>query len=726
MASEIVTNKNPYPIISPQQPISRSKGRESMAQVLGQIAERSMQKAESFASEASKANMLQTHSMLQDVENKSKLEMMRSPGNAEAIAKNAEDTIKQITSGARLNRGDRQSLDATAHSMTSSLMLSGAEKSISLARMQAAYSQLEAFDNTNASIQEAMYTNPELAEKLIEAQYESLRGSVASGVMTPTQAFSLHKQLSAHMQLSHELAQGIESGILSAANVNAVSAASTSQVPFSNAGLPIDNHTAMASDHYYGHYTVKDLKARMDQGERIPARDLAGLKPKQVDEILNYGSGSIISEGHTRAATRWDEMEHRLDELNKIGRRSTKEEGERNRLNRFFLDSKKPGFYEDYMSKVPEGARILENYRQKEAVIDSSVLFGDEEDVARLRGQLHAQNINDRIAQMGALGLGMNYPDNRRQPIPAAIITPIMNGFAKRGDVVSAIQNIQMLTPENRVYAMNAFPDDPRKQLTIYEAGNLVGNVDNGFLIDLMQSQQDDSLGLHNTGKKDAQEKFLQLQTGKDGYSDNKLIGLINPSLARINQYLAFQSESKSLQSAKTDQALRYIKQVANNNNDYTFEHAKDYVRTFSTNMEKAYGIESGYNYLVSTNDVPLDKSDAQDFASVAIQEAKDAMMEFKTRAETDRIFSENGAMLVSSPGGRLEVIFANGQVVPDKHGKPAYSHIYTKDLHEHTMHTLSEMPKRGIFTRYPKIEPILYSDNNEQEIYDMSYGRGQ
>jgi len=92
--------------------------------------------------------------------------------------------------------------------------------------------------------------------------------------------------------------------------------------------------------------------------------------------------------------------------------------------------------------------------------------------------------------------------------IPLQLLTPIINSFDKGGDIAGAIKNIQYLTPSKRVYAMNAFPDNPRKQLTVYEIGNLGDKGDAGFLVNLLASQQVDALNTQGKPKRKSAKVF--------------------------------------------------------------------------------------------------------------------------------------------------------------------------------------------------------------------------
>lgn len=683
MVAEIVQNKETNPIINPSAPKSAATGYNNMAQALGQIAERTIVKATEYESEASKANLLQTHGMLQDIEAQSKIEILKNPGNAEVIAKNAENTAAKIQKDARLNRGDRLSLKDMSDSTIRSLKLTAAEKSISLSRERAKYAALSSLGDTLQSIRQDIFKDPSKADALINAQYEALQGQVNAGIITAVEGANIHKQFTKELEFAHELVAGMREGVLSASDLSAYHATEPGQVPMSNAHLPMDIGTAMNSDHHFGQLTLSDIQSKIANGERVSPRDLTSIKKmSDLDHILNYGMGAAKATGDINSGMSWIELNHKLDVLKKKEKRNSVEEGYKNRLNNFINDAKQPGHYQNFIAGTPEGARMYQDFAQTQTAIEKDVPFGTEAQVANQKHIRSNDNLNNLIAKSDALGIAMHYPDYLRQPIPIQYITPIINGFEKDGDINSAINNILTLNPKNRVYAMNAFPGNYRKQLTVYEIGNLAGKADAGFMVDLFAAQQVDALGARGqTTKKDSQEKFLQLDTSKEGLSDKKLIGKINPILTNINAYLSNQPNGGQLMSAKVDQAMRYVKKVAADHNDYTYEHVDDYLKTYKTNMEAAYGVKTGFNYVMDTNNVPLEDNQMQVLASHSINDAKMRLLEYKSQAQVDAIFATTPPRLVSSPGGRITVVYPNGQAVPDVHGHPAFNEIFTESV---------------------------------------------
>lgn len=678
MVAELVQAKE-QSLNSPN-PVSGAQGAESVSKVLGQIAERTMEKAQDYATEASKTNYLQTQSMLKDVEANSKLEMLKSPGHAQAIAKNAEQTAEQIKANASLNRQDRVNLDLAVKDLNRGLSFDAAQKSIAITNQSAKYATLSAFGNTLQSIKNEIFTNPENAQKLIEAQYASLAGQVKSGVITAVEGANLHKQLEKQVELAEHLLNGMNEGVLDASDVNAYHDASTAQIPMSNAGLPITHDTQLHSDHYQAYLTNDDIRSKWSQGTSVSPSDLAKVKNiDTLEHLFNYGKGAIRANGELKSLKSWPHLRANLEALKKTKRLSTIQEGYRDRLNNFFLQVDKPGGYQSFIDSTPEGARAAIKFSDRNAVIDSSVNFGDPNTTARVRIEQHTDSLNEWVRERNAIGIGADFPDDMRQPIPLQYLNPIASGFKVGGDVNAAIANIQVFDKKNRPYILNHFKNNPRQALTVLEIGNLGTDADEGFLAESLESQQSGELGEKDT-RKTAQEKFFQLEkTGE--HSDNKLVAKLAASLTDVNTYLRFQPKGNTLVSAKSDAGLRYIKDQASKANDYSFKNLDSYLQRYSSNMSRAYGVMTGFNYVTSKHDVPLEENEMQIFASHAQNIGRKKMLEYRTPAQVDEIFANRPPILVSSPGGRVELVFPDGSLVPDKNGHPAYSHLFTENL---------------------------------------------
>ncbi len=669
----------------------RSTGAESIAKVFGGIADKSLAKATEYAAEASKTNLLQTNAMLKDVEVNSKLEMLKSPNHAEAIAKNAAATAERIKANASLNRQDRVSLDLAAKDTVRELGYQAAVKSIGNTNAQAKYATLSTFNSTLQGIKDDIFLHPELADKNIEAVYSSLSGQVQAGILTPVEAAALHKQLEMQVRVAHELVKGVNSGVITVSDLNAIHSASPIQTPLSNAHLPIEHDTQFHAENYSNQLTAKDIRVKYDSGQSVNSENYANLKTvAEIDNMFNYAAGSHHADGDLQSLKMWPDLRNKLAELKKIGSKSlsTFQEAYKNRLNYFFATIDQPGAYQKYIDLSPEGARALEAYNSRNIVIENSTPFGTPETTAQVKYDKHVDSLNQLVSDRKAAGIGADVPDYLNQPIDLGYLKPVESGFQKDGDVNAAIANIHLFNKENRVSIMNHFRDNPRQAMTVYEIGNLENKASPGYLIDLFKSQQVDALGVKASTKKDAQEKFKQLAKGteedRSAFSDEKLRARIETAIEPVLSYLNKQPDPGKITSSKIDQALRYIKYKAADSGDYNFEHLNDYLQTYAANNQAAYGAMTGVNYVTNSHDLPLEDYEVQVLASHALNFTRNKLLEYKTPKQVDDIFSNTPPILVSSPGGRVAVIYPNNTNVVDKNGRPAYSHLFNERLWRH------------------------------------------
>jgi len=694
MVQEFVRSNESNPIINPPNPGSQARGLDNLAQVFGKIAGRTMEKSVDFASAASKSNLLQTHSMIQDVEANSKIEMFKSPAHAEDIANNAKTSIEKIKQNSKLNGEDRAQLNASANTMSRSLGLKAGETSAKLGMMQAKYASLSAFGDTSSTIIEKMFQDPEGADQFIEDQYEALKGQVASGVLTPTEANNLHKQLEIKVENAQELAKGMREGTLNASELSAFHASETQKIPMLNAGLPISHATAMISNHHMAQISVADAKSKYASGNNPSVMELTALGSKEVKGLLRYGRGSHRADGDINSGASWDLLQQRQTYLKSKNEKTMEEEGYYHRLNNFFTDIEQPSGYQAFVSATPEGARIYEGFANEDASINQSVDFGTPAQINQQKDLRRVDNLNKMISKVNALGIGANYPDNIRQPIPQQYLQPIVDGFNQGGDVTAMISSLGILSNENRAYAMNAFKDDPRKAGVVYTVGNLLKTGDTQFLNNFVKSQQNNAL---SGGDKaiSAADKYEQLDTSDEGYSNSKLKQKILPYLSNISPWLRSQANGGQAEESQLDAAMRYVKFMGALNGDYKLTNVDSYLKDYQKNMDESYKVEQGSNFILDRNNVPLDTNEMGILASHSQNVVRKALLEYRSESQVNEIFANNPPRLVSSPGGRIMAVDNSGDFIRDKTGKPAYSELYNESVWR-----AAEMDKDSKFTK--------------------------
>lgn len=679
MTQELAQIKEANPILQPSAVHSKARGYENIAKVLGNIAERSIEKVTDYATEASKTNLLQTKSMLDDVSAKSKLEMLKNPEHADIIAKNAEQTTNKIKSIAKLNRQDRVNLDLAAKDINRDLTFKAQEKSIQMTNEAAKYSILSAFNGTLRDISTSLYTNPEAAEKTIEAQYQALAGQVRAGILTAVEAANLHKQLEHELDRASIILEGYRQENLSASDVNALHAASPeASQPFSNSNLPMAHDTMIHADNHLTHLTNEDIKSKWAQGGYVAPLQLAGVKKLEtLQTLLRYKAGTAQATGDIQSGMSWNLLKKRLDLLQKTDRLNTEQTGYKDRLNNYMVGIERDNQYANYVSNSPAGAQAYLDYTRQHAIINQHQYFGDEKQIAEQRHQAGLENLNNLVSKLDAVGIGADVPDQYRTAVPLQYVQPILDAFSAGANPNQAINNIAIFNPKNRAILANSTPD-PRKALTIYETGQLIGKADQGFLSDLWHSQQDNSLSSFNNGK-ETKSKFLQQD--KSGKTASYIRDEVNARLIKINQYLGAQALSRPILDGFTDKALRYINYVAEKNADPRFDHLNDYIKTYTDNMLRAYDIKSSNNYILDRNVIPLDEAQMSLLARHAIADVHDKLREYMNEAQVIDYMSKNQLRVVNSTQGRIAVINGAGQLIPDKNGHPAFYEMYTEGI---------------------------------------------
>jgi len=101
-----------------------------------------------------------------------------------------------------------------------------------------------------------------------------------------------------------------------------------------------------------------------------------------LDKVLNYGAGAARATGDINSGMSWIELNHKLDSLKSREKLSIKEEGYKNRLNNFINNAKEPGAYQNFIAVCPKGQELHQAFAQTQAVINSDVPFGSEQEVA--------------------------------------------------------------------------------------------------------------------------------------------------------------------------------------------------------------------------------------------------------------------------------------------------------------------------------------------------------
>ena len=669
MAEQLPQFQDTEPQLEGQKVSSKASGYESFAKVLGALSGAAAAKAEDFAQEASQTQLLQQQGMLNDLERNSKIEMYKNPGMAVQIADRAAYTADTIKQTASLNRADRVKFNYLAENTVGDLKLQAVKATVDLNNEKVKYTALSTFNSTSQQIYEKLFTDPKAADILINAQYNSISGLVGTGILTANEGNVLHKQIEEEIKRAQIRGALYKSGEADATHANTINSFQPSPTPFSNANLPMTGDSRYQSMSYLNHMSVQDIKSAYASGQNVPATALMYVKSDESAIALqSYKWGAAQANGMINAGRSWLEVKKQAEILNSKGLRLTNEqEGYRDRLNNYITGIEKGGAYSSIIANTPDGAKAYLDFNRQEAMIQSHVYTGSNEEVANQRNAAHLQNLNQLVTRINAIGIGMDIPDQYRNAIPQQYTQPIINAFQNGQDPSGAINMIAAFDKNNQPYLANAMPD-PRKRLTVYEVGNLIGKADAGFLSSYWASQQD---GID----------YKALQTDKTGKSDKAISDLVNPAITQINGYLTKLPNGVQLASASTDKAVRFVKYQALIHNDPTFSNIDSYIKQYSDHLNRVYQPVSSFSYLIDKNVIPLEKPQMDILAAHALSETYKQMNKYMSREQLAESISRNQPYVISTPTGRIVVVDQYGRAIADKNGHAAYDHFYSEGM---------------------------------------------
>ncbi len=675
MVEKLPQIQETQPGLKPPPIASKADSYDAFAKTLGNIAGIAAQKGETFAEEASQTNLLQNQSMLSDLESNTKIAMLQNPSMASQIAEKASysaDTIKQTAS---LNKMDRVKFNYLSDNTMRDIKFQGAKTSFDLASETAKYSTLSAFQSTSQQIYEKLFSDPKTADILIQAQYSSLVGQVKAGILTAVEAATLHKEIATEIKRAELRGSTYKADAATPENVNALNSFQPNPQPYNNVSLPMSETSRVQSGAHITNMNAQDLRAAYASGQNVPANALMWIKSDETAiSLQSYKFGAAQANGEIVAGVPWQKIKQESDLLNTSHLKLTNEqEGYRDRLNNYVLGIEKGGQYSKYIADTPDGGKAYLDFSRKNAAIDNTVFTGTKEEIANKRMLAHSENLNNLVSNVNAIGIGMDIPDQFRQPIPDQYVAPIRNSFMANSDPSVAINNISLFNDKNRAYVANAMPT-PRQRLTVYETGKLIGNSDSGFLSDFWHSQQDSI-------------DYKNLSSDESGMSNNKIQDLVNPVLTDINNFLVRQPDGIALSEASTDKAIRYVKYMALKNNDPTYSHVNDYVKSYEKNIGRAYDVVSSWSYMMDKNVIPLEKPQMNILAAHALSETYKKMAEYHNTSEVNEIISRNQPRVISSPTGRLTVVDQYGRAIADKNGHPAFDQFYSEALLRKAQH---------------------------------------
>jgi len=669
MAEEITQFQDSQPLLKEGSVVSKATGFEKMGEVLGVAAKELFAKSESMAQEASSTNYLQSQAMLANLTDSAKMQIYENPSLGSSIAVKANENAEIIKSNAFLNSSDRQKFNFMADDAMRHLAFEGKKSVLSVANEQARYETLSNFQKNLEVYTNSMYSNdPKGAIDQQNAMLESIRGQLASGIITAHEAVHLQSLMDESIKRHDFMVKHLQNGDATAADYHATKAFSSDST-IDNAHLPTNENTRQRYDLNTEYSSIGDIQSAYAQGKTVNPIVYKNIKNRQtIIKLSNYKTGASDAEGMIHSGSSFRNIEEKIKELNAISKRDTFQNGQLDRLSNYVSDIKN-GEGLKYVSTVQSGAQAHETYRTQVDAINSSK--NSDSDKQMMLIDAHNEFISSLIHTYESTEIPQQY----RTLFDKNYVNSIKNTiFSPDGKVEQGIRTIWDTKKDALPYLANQM-EEPNKAMTVMVIGLLKGKADTNFISNLAITQKDGieykhSLIQHNM------EGFNNAKT-----DDRMALDLKNSSelhgLFELNKYSPI-VKGENVTSSIVDMGIKYIKGRALMERDTKIEGYKKYLDEFTSNISRAYDPLISNNFSIDKNVIPLHNDQVQMVAEDALRDVYEKKYkEGYTRAQMEEQYINDPYRVVSTPTGHLVVVDIFGKVVLDKSNRPYYDHLY-------------------------------------------------
>lgn len=645
MADKIPQFEDSQPIISPTKVNSSASGYDAMARTLGAISQKAGETAEGIAADESQSMYVNSVANAEQVKTKAQELMLEHPDMTQKIASSAQTQLDSIKTGAYVNQGDRNKLTSYLSETNDDIQLKAVENQVKQGQLGAALTHYENFPDFMKAYSNAAATNHDQAETLRTSMLNNLRNLVATGALTPEQAGTEVKAMSAVTDGASRLHQWTGDSDMTAQDYHTANASPLNDNK-SDPGAPIEGNTKWLVDYYSGDKSMQGVLADINKRMMPSPEAIMSLTPAQNAQALETMHGAMVADGLINSAQPFPAIEKAYQQLNERGRTlSYQEQGTRNALGTYIKDLKN-GDYLSVMSETPAGNAVMERFNQRNAAIQNLSVSDDR------KSQLMMQNQNSMVNDSVAYGQAHHIPAEYIQPIPASDVAIVKNAFNLGSDPATLLTTLGKYSKQNQAYVAQAMKDP--KQAMVVQAVSLANNTSNQDKVDFIAANQ--------TGRVYLNKDF------KGAIHDNTLMNQIAANLSpqmRLLQANHDTQDAPTLQNAMLDNTLNYSKFLAQKNNDMTMANWKDYVSKASTIYNDAYQQRSGTNWIVNDSQLPANLSDGQldTLAAYAVDEGNNYLKNGRSDSEYQQQNSKNPLKMIITGSGDVQAVDGSGRV---------------------------------------------------------------
>jgi ribosomal protein S20 len=612
--------------------------------------------------------------------------MIQNPADADKIAKASEYTNDSIKKSAYVNRADRQKLDWMINRNDDSLNLKAAQTTYEQNKRNIANQYWDSYPTAMKQATDALNKGDmKTAEIVLETLHKNAQAAASIGAISPEQLGKIHTTT---LQM-YDRASGLIDAMNNPNGMTAEQYHAATGSPFASnsldqIGQPVDHNTQWMAQHYQSDRTVQGQFNALYSGQPINVGVMAGASDAEYQKFVAASQGVNYVKGSIAAGTPFNLIQSRINAImSKPTALTPTEEGAvnywKNFNNRLATDN---AFY-GVLGQTVLGQQYAANHTAQAESLRSTKTGVDLQNALK-------QNDNDYIGQNISLSHALHMDYHYIKPIPSEWINEVKSSFQKDAPVLPALQRLEYINPEYRAYLADAMPR-PHQGVAVWVAGLTLGKTDSSFQADLIHANQEDVSPLAQMDKKGGaaleNEKTSLMTSAKESVGtkpENIWNDIVNNNddMKAVYTYMAKMPGGGTSQDGFRQMAINYEYDQAQRAGDYNLENKDQYIKNFTTNIEKGFNLYRNDRAIINLSDIPIARTqDVDHLTSYVLSEAYKRLHVGKTESEFQASIDLNPLMVVSTPDHRLVAIDRYGRAAVTTDGHEAFDMPYTSKM---------------------------------------------
>lgn len=652
--AEIPQLKEAYPVIKPPAASSEAEGFESFAKTLASFAQKEAETAVTLNKEKSDTMYMNSVANAEQAKKDAQAQLIEHPENAEKIMEHASMNMDQIKNEAYVNDRDRARLNKFIQLSQGDVKLEGVKARVQQNRLTASMQHYLNWPDQLKAYSSVLLSDPKQAEILHDKMISSLKGLVATRVLTPYQAAQSLKDMSGMVDASNQWLEGLKDAGLSARDYHTLASSPITGID-DNSASPMNQDTAWFVDHHMADTSLKGVISSLYNHGYPDFQVFHNLQPAQRDHAIQVMHGVQMADGMINSGESFPMIQSTLKSLNDHeGTLNTQQEATRTSL-KTYVNDLEHGNYLNVIQRTAAGNGIIRNYLDKDAAIRGMAI-----DDAQ-KAQLLTQNKNNMVDQAIAYGHATHTPEQYIQPIPKADVVAVEDAFKLGNDPAQALSIMGQYSHQNRLYLAQAMKN-PNQRMVMQTLAILPNNTPPDQMIDFVAANQE--------GRPDMTKDLKDTQS-LNGKLAAQVYANLSPQLKFIQQNYP-NEESGVLQNAMLQTSIKYAKYLAQKNMNPGLAEKGFFsaspIKTFSAQSaqiyQNAYQPMTGSNYVVNPNqlDIPLTRYQLDHLADYVVDKGYEIL--HKGGVTNSDLMANNPLTMRVSPTGSVQAVDGDNNVI--------------------------------------------------------------